>query len=91
MAREKDLSDFERGFIVGAWMAGTSVTKTQLACVSIGTVTKMTSAFRSVEFQRLAALKLFWQHVVAQHLTKTLYVSFSFVTFSTFSFISEGE
>ena len=49
MARGKDLSDFERGFIIGARMAGASVTKTaQLASVSIGTVTKVTSAFRSM-------------------------------------------
>ena len=42
-------SDFQRGFIVGARMAGASVTKTaQLASVSIGTVTKVTSAFRSM-------------------------------------------
>lgn len=48
MARGKDLSDFERGFIVGARMAGASVTKTaQLASVSKGTVTKVTSAFTS--------------------------------------------
>ena len=44
MAKGKDLSDSERGFVVGA-----SVTKTaQLACVSIGTVTEVTSAFRSM-------------------------------------------
>uniref|UniRef100_A0A3B4XRT0 Transposase Tc1-like domain-containing protein n=1 Tax=Seriola lalandi dorsalis TaxID=1841481 RepID=A0A3B4XRT0_SERLL len=49
MTRGKDLSDFERGFIVGARMAGASVTKTaQLASVSIGTVTKVTSAFSSL-------------------------------------------
>lgn len=49
MVRGKDLSDFERGFIIGARMGGASVTKiAQLACVSIGTVTKVTSAFRSV-------------------------------------------
>ncbi len=48
MARGKDLSDYERGFIVGARMAGGSVTKTaQLARVSIGTVTEVASAFRS--------------------------------------------
>ena len=39
----------ERGFIVGARMAGASVTKTaQLAGVAIETVTKVTSAFRSI-------------------------------------------
>ena len=49
MARGKDLSDFERRFIVGARMAGASVTKTaQLACVIRGTVTKVTSAFGSM-------------------------------------------
>uniref|UniRef100_A0A3B4YW54 Transposase Tc1-like domain-containing protein n=1 Tax=Stegastes partitus TaxID=144197 RepID=A0A3B4YW54_9TELE len=48
MVRGKDLSDFERGFIVGARMAGASVTRTaQLASVSIGTVAKVTSAFRA--------------------------------------------
>ena len=37
------------GFILGARMAGASVTKTaQLAGVSIGTVTEVTSAFRSL-------------------------------------------
>ena len=45
----KDVSDFERGLIVGAQMAGASVTKTvQLAAVSIRTVTEVTSAFRSM-------------------------------------------
>ncbi len=49
MARGKDQSDFERGFIVGTQMVGSTVTKTaQLARVSIGTVTKVTSAFRSM-------------------------------------------
>ncbi len=49
IAGGKDLSDFEREFIVAAQMAGASVTKTvQLACVSVETVTKVTSAFRSV-------------------------------------------
>ncbi len=44
MARGKDLSDSERGFIVGAQMAGASVTNAaQLTSVSIGTVTKVTS------------------------------------------------
>jgi len=44
MARGKDLGDLERGFIVGARMAGASVTKTaQLAGVSVGAVTKVTS------------------------------------------------
>uniref|UniRef100_A0A3P8SKM5 Transposase Tc1-like domain-containing protein n=1 Tax=Amphiprion percula TaxID=161767 RepID=A0A3P8SKM5_AMPPE len=47
MVRGRDLSDFERGFIVGARMAGASVTRTaQLVGVSIGTVAKVTSAFR---------------------------------------------
>ena len=49
MAIGKDLSDFERGLIVGAQMAGASVTKiVQLARVSMGGVTKVTSAFRSM-------------------------------------------
>ena len=49
MARGKDLKDFERVFIVGAQIEGASVTKaTQLVSVSIGTVTKVTSVFRSV-------------------------------------------
>lgn len=48
MAKGKDLTDFDRGFIIGARMAGASVTQTaQLASVSIGTVTIVTSAFRS--------------------------------------------
>ena len=51
MTRGKDLSDFERGFIVGVRMAGASVTvKTgwQLTGVSIGTLIKVTSACRSM-------------------------------------------
>ena len=44
MARGKDLSDFERGFIVEAQMARASVT---ISTVSIRTVNKVTSAFRS--------------------------------------------
>ncbi len=44
----KDLSEFEREFIVGARTAGASVTKTaQVARVSIATVTEVTAAFRS--------------------------------------------
>ncbi len=50
MARGKDLSDFEREFIVWPRTTGASVTKTaQLALVSVGAVTKVTSAFRSEE------------------------------------------
>uniref|UniRef100_A0A0E9XKT0 HTH psq-type domain-containing protein n=1 Tax=Anguilla anguilla TaxID=7936 RepID=A0A0E9XKT0_ANGAN len=50
MTRRKDLSDSEREFIIGEQMAGASVRKTsQLASVSVGTVTKVTSAFRSME------------------------------------------
>ena len=46
MARGKDQRDFEKGFVVIAH----SVTKTaQLAGVSIGTLTKVTSTFRSME------------------------------------------
>lgn len=46
--RRGDLSDSECGFILGERMAGASVTKTsQLAGASIGTVTEVTSAFRS--------------------------------------------
>uniref|UniRef100_A0A4W6EM72 Transposase Tc1-like domain-containing protein n=1 Tax=Lates calcarifer TaxID=8187 RepID=A0A4W6EM72_LATCA len=43
-------TDFDRGFIVGAQQTGASqITKTpQLACVSMGTVTIETSAFRSM-------------------------------------------
>lgn len=49
MARVKDLSDFERRFIVGTWVARASVTKTaQLDCIYVGTVTKLTSGFRSM-------------------------------------------
>ena len=44
MTRGKDLCDFEKGFIFGAQMSGASVTKTD----STGTVTKGTSAFRSM-------------------------------------------
>ena len=47
MARGKDISDFDRGLIVGTQMAGASVKKTaHLAAVSVGTVT---SVFRSME------------------------------------------
>lgn len=46
MARQKDLSDFDRGFIIGA---GAPVTETApLAGVSVGTVTELTSVFRSM-------------------------------------------
>uniref|UniRef100_A0AAZ1X7Y2 Transposase Tc1-like domain-containing protein n=2 Tax=Oreochromis aureus TaxID=47969 RepID=A0AAZ1X7Y2_OREAU len=48
MVRGRDLSDFERGVIVGARMAGVSVTKAaQLTGVSIGTVTKVTAAYKT--------------------------------------------
>lgn len=51
--KRKELSDFERGLIVEAWMAGAAVTKTeQLAGVSTETMTKVTSAFRSWGQQR---------------------------------------
>ena len=44
----KKKSDYERGFIIGAWMAGASVTKTaQLDSVSIRTVIRLTSAIKS--------------------------------------------
>ena len=47
---KKMASDFESEFINGAQTAGVSLTKTvQLASVLIGTVTKVTSAFGSVE------------------------------------------
>lgn len=49
MTRGNDLSGFEWGFTVGAQMAGVSVTNiAQLARVSVGTVTQVTSALRSV-------------------------------------------
>lgn len=49
MARRKGLSGFERGSTVGARTTGASVTNTdQLAGVSTGTATEVTSAFRSV-------------------------------------------
>ena len=42
MAKEKYLSDLERGFIVGVRMAVATVTKTaKLVSVSIGTATKV--------------------------------------------------
>jgi hypothetical protein len=42
----RDLSDFERGEIVGAHLAGASVTKTEtLLGVSRGTVPKVMSAY----------------------------------------------
>ena len=43
MAREKDVSDFERGFSVGARMADGKTA--QLAALWIGTVTEVTSTF----------------------------------------------
>lgn len=49
MTRREDLSDVERRFIIGAQMAGASVTKTgELSGVSVGTVIKVTSAIRSM-------------------------------------------
>ncbi|MGH0152266.1 UNVERIFIED_CONTAM: hypothetical protein FKN15_030415 [Acipenser sinensis] len=48
MAARGDLSDFERGVIVGARLAGASVSKTaQLADVSRETVSKMISEWNS--------------------------------------------
>ena len=48
MAARGDLSDFERGVIVGASLAGASVTKTgQLADVSRAMVSKVMSAWSS--------------------------------------------
>ena len=45
----RNVSDFERGLIVGAQMAGALVTKTaELAGVLIGTVSNVTYAFRYV-------------------------------------------
>lgn len=48
MVRGKYQSEFERGFIVEA-QTTVSVTKTAQPAVSIGIVTKLTSAFRSME------------------------------------------
>ena len=46
---DQDQSDFERGFVFGVQIEGALVTNSvTLAIVSIGTVTKGTSAFRSV-------------------------------------------
>lgn len=47
MARREDLSDFERGFIIGAQKTGAVVTKTAQPA-STGKVTKVASAFRSM-------------------------------------------
>lgn len=62
-AREKDLSDFERRFIAGTFMAGASVWESvQLVCVSIGTVAKVTSAFRSIGMTVTTAWHCGWTH-----------------------------
>lgn len=49
LARGKYLSDFKRGFIVWTRVERASVAKTALlARASMGTATKVTSAFRSI-------------------------------------------
>lgn len=49
MASRKELIYIERGFIIGPWMIGNSVTEiAQLASVSIGRIIKVASAFRSM-------------------------------------------
>lgn len=49
MARGRDLGDIVRGFIIIAQLVGASGTKTaQLDGVLIGTVTKVTTAFRAM-------------------------------------------